>query len=328
MNLAKHLRHTLSVCLLVWRAAVTPALGQDGSACPPPAPAPLTAQQVQEGMAQARDRGFLWRLTKGDHSSYLYGTIHMAKREWAFPGPKILQALREIDTVALEVDPLDAKTRQEISSGLKGAPALLDLPPALKNRIARRMAFECVRPETLETLAPDVQVMALTILAARRGGLELSYGIDGMLADFARGAKKRVVSLETSDAQLAQLRATRAATGGAAAAALEKALDELESGRIAANFARLAAAWAEADLTQIQPREKAADDSASGTSRSVSAQVLDDRNRGMAAGIDALHSSGSNVFAAVGSLHLVGTVGLPRLMSEMGYKVEAIPLAP
>ena len=304
---------------------MTPALGQDSSDCPPPAPAPLTAQQVQEGLAQARDRGFLWRLSKGGHSSYLYGTIHMAKREWAFPGPKILQALREIDTVALEVDPLDAQTRQELSSGLKRAPAQLELPPDLKNRIARRIAFECVRPETLEALAPDVQVMALTILAARRGGLELSYGIDGVLAGFARGAKKRVFALETSDAQL---RATRAATGGASAAALEKALDELESGRTAANFARLAAAWAEADLTQIQPREKAADDSASGTSRSVSAQVLDDRNRGMAAGIDALHSSGSNVFAAVGSLHLVGTVGLPRLMSEMGYKVEAIPLAP
>jgi hypothetical protein len=25
---------------------------------------------------------------------------------------------------------------------------------------------------------------------------------------------------------------------------------------------------------------------------------------------------------------MVGAVGLPRLMSEMGYKVEAIPLAP
>lgn len=92
MHLPNLLPSALIVCLLVLRAVVSPAFGQDNETCPPPAPVPLTASQVQEGMAQARDRGFLWRLTKGDISSYLYGTIHMAKRDWAFPGPKILQA--------------------------------------------------------------------------------------------------------------------------------------------------------------------------------------------------------------------------------------------
>jgi len=205
------MRRALFACLLVTRAAVSPALAQDVGTCPPPAAtAPPTAQQVQEGLAHARDRGFLWRLTKGDHSSYLYGTIHMARLEWAFPGPKTTQALREIDTVALEVDPLDPKTRQVISSGMKDA-------------------------------------MVLTFLASRREGLELGYGIDAVLAGFGRAAKKRVVALETTDAQV---RAGRAATGGGSVASLEKALDELESGRTAANLARMASLWAEADLAQ------------------------------------------------------------------------------
>ena len=111
-------------------------------------------------------------------------------------------------------------------------------------------------------------------------------------------------------------------------ASLERALDELESGRAAANLARLATTWAEGDLVQLQRYAQAASDSRSETGRSLSSQVLDDRNRSMATGIDVLHSSGSKVFAAVGSLHMVGPLGLPSLMSEKGYKVESIPLTP
>lgn len=325
MNLLKHLPRTLIVCLLVLRASTSPALGQETETCPPPAPTPLTATEVQEGMAQARDRGFLWRLTKGGHSSYLYGTIHMAKRDWAFPGPKTLQALRDIDTVALEVDPLDPQTRQKLTSGFTGLPAKLELPDALKERIERRMAYECVPPETFHKLAPMLQVMALGYLAARREGLEVAYGIDAVLADFGRAVKKKVVSLETAETQL---RAIRGATEGGGVASLEKAMDALESGRAAANLTRLVTAWADGDLVQLQRRDLAAKDSGPENGRSLPSQVLDDRNRGMATGIDALHSSGSKVFAAVGSLHMVGPLGLPSLMSEKGYKVESIPLTP
>jgi uncharacterized protein len=48
----------------------------------------------------------------------------------------------------------------------------------------------------------------------------------------------------------------------------------------------------------------------------------------MASGIDALHESGSRVFAAVGALHMLGPRGLPSLVSEKGYRVEPIALMP
>ena len=52
--------------------------------------------------------------------------------------------------------------------------------------------------------------------------------------------------------------------------------------------------------------------------------MLDARNPGMAAGIAALHESGQKVFAAVGSLHMIGPSGLPALMAHRGYRVEQI----
>ena len=51
-------------------------------------------------------------------------------------------------------------------------------------------------------------------------------------------------------------------------------------------------------------------------------RLLDDRNPGLAASIDALHAGGKQVFAAVGSLHMIGPNGLPALLRKRGYKIE------
>lgn len=78
------------------------ALVQDGC---PPTPTVPTATEIAELQKSAKDQGFLWRISKGGVASYLYGTIHVSKREWAFPGPQLVQAVLQSDTVALELNP-------------------------------------------------------------------------------------------------------------------------------------------------------------------------------------------------------------------------------
>ena len=56
--------------------------------------------------------------------------------------------------------------------------------------------------------------------------------------------------------------------------------------------------------------------------------MLDDRNPALAERIDALHMGGKSVFAAVGSLHMVGKLGLPLLMAQRGYQVERVEFKP
>lgn len=53
-------------------------------------------------------------------------------------------------------------------------------------------------------------------------------------------------------------------------------------------------------------------------------RLLDERNPALAQRIDALHRNGSQIFAAVGSMHLFGPAGLPTLMEKKGYKVERV----
>ena len=56
--------------------------------------------------------------------------------------------------------------------------------------------------------------------------------------------------------------------------------------------------------------------------------MLDDRNPGLADGIDRLHREGRRVFAAVGALHMAGPRGLLRLLAARGFTVERLAPLP
>ena len=80
------------------------AAAQQPSVCPPAARPPSSAE-IEAGTKAARDRGFLWRATKDGRTSYLYGTIHVGRIEWMFPGPRVMAAVRASDLVALRGRP-------------------------------------------------------------------------------------------------------------------------------------------------------------------------------------------------------------------------------
>jgi uncharacterized protein len=107
------LRHFRAFALAV-AVAIGAAHAQDH--CPPPASVP-TPEQLTTAQSLAKDRGFLWRVTKDGRSSYLYGTIHVAKLDWVFPGPEMRKALQATDNLALELNVLDADCHQPCKSG-------------------------------------------------------------------------------------------------------------------------------------------------------------------------------------------------------------------
>lgn len=40
-----------------------------------------------------QDRGLLWRVQDGERTSWLYGTLHVGKREWILPGRTIVRSM-------------------------------------------------------------------------------------------------------------------------------------------------------------------------------------------------------------------------------------------
>jgi uncharacterized protein len=301
--------------------ACTGALAQVPAAaanCPPQAQAP-TPQQLQAAQRNARDRGVLWRLMRDGATSYLFGTLHVGKLEWAFPGPAVQAALAATDTIALELDPMDP----QVQGAMQSASAQRKLVPsaALAAKLERGRARACVPAEALAALHPVLQATTLVLLEAAREGLQPAYGQEIVLVGTAASLGRKVVSLESAQTQIDAIipREPREAER-----VVDSMLDQLNNGSSGRVMARMAAAWAQGDLATLADYERWCDCVASEEDRAFLRRVNDDRNPALAERIDALHREGRKVFAGIGALHMVGPKGLPALLRGRGFVVERV----
>ena len=298
------------------------ALAQEAPDCPP-MPQPPSAEQASAGVRDAQDHGFLWRVRQGGHVSYLYGTVHVAKREWMVPGPAVIAALAAIDTVALELDMLDPEVQRRLAQGIAAAPRT-PLPETLRLRLAQQADAACLPPGALAGLGPELQIATLASLVGRRDGLDPAYGIDAVLAGWGHASGKTVVSLETPELQLAALQMANPAE---TLEFIDSSLAEIESGRAAPALRRIAKVWADADLETLTQYASWCDCLRTPAERATMARLLDERNPALARSIETLHRRGRHVFAAVGSLHMIGPLGLPALLARHGFEVERVRFA-
>jgi len=295
-----------------------PALAQP-AACPPTAAAP-TAEQARRDLREAVDRGFLWRLRKDGRESYLYGTVHVGKQAWIHPGPTVARALAASDTVALELDALDADVQRRLARGAAALPGMA-LPSALQARLDRQARIQCVPPQALAGYVPEMQIGALTGLVGRRDGFDPAYGIDVALAGWARSAHKAVVSLETPELQLAALKSS---SWDETLEFVDSALAEMENDHAAPALRRIAEVWSQGDLEALTRYDTWCDCINTPADRAAMARLLDERNPPLADRIAELHRGGHRVFAAVGSLHMTGRFGLPTLLAQRGFQVDVV----
>jgi hypothetical protein len=298
-------------------AADAASAPQGPSACPPVAQPP-SAEQVQAAQRDARDRGFLWRITKQGRSSYLFGTLHLGRMPWIFPGPRLREAQANTDTLALEIDLTDPAVLQNPPAA---ATAPMPLTDAMRARLARQITAACVPEAALQRLNPLMQAITLTVLAARWEGLDAGFAQEIVLATAARAQQRPIVSLESAQSQLAVLLPGDPAE---AQRLLDQALEQLEKNRARPLLRRLADAWAEGRLQEIEDYAQWCECADTPQDRAFLRRLNDERNAPMADRIDALHRDGKRILVAVGALHMLGEQGLPRLMAARGYAVERL----
>jgi len=166
-----------------------------------------------------------------------------------------------------------------------------------------------------------MQLVTVTIFDARLAGLEAAYGSDFFLAGIAKGVGKPVVGLETPELQMRML------LGGGDEESLElidSGLAMFESGRQRKQTQRLTEDWANGNLADLQSFEQWCECTTTEPERRFMRRINDDRNAGLAAGIDKLHKEGRRLFVAIGTLHMAGPKAVTKLLAEMGYKVERV----
>jgi uncharacterized protein len=314
-------RHLTSRLLLAFSLAAGAWATAAAQPCPPQAQAP-TPQQVQAAMANAVDRGFLWRADKDGRTSFLYGTVHLAKFDWMFPGPAVHEALLASETVALELDMLDPDVQRRLGAAASSPPAQ-PVGEELAARLKRQAAAACIDDAALARFSPLMQVMSLSVLAARGDGLDPAYGIDVFLAGFARGAGKKVASLETPESQMQALQGSDPAQTHSF---VMQGLEDLEAGRTAPRLVQVAKVWADSDLERLANYAQWCECMDKPEDRALYQRLLEGRNPALAERIMQLHGSSQGVFAAVGALHMTGPLALPALLRERGFRVEQVDL--
>ncbi len=289
--------------------------------CPPPLPS--TAAK-----GPARDRGLLWRVTRDGRSSWLFGTLHVGKPAWARLGPRVTAALQASDVLAVEIDPGDPALAHVLTE--PGPP--LALPAKLQARLERAYQRACVAPAALAALHPVLQATLLAVLDARWLGLDAAYaqenvllaraqgGVDGKALQPSRPAL-RVVALETAAQQKSALLPTDPAE---VLPALDTSLTQLEDPSGRRVLARLVRAWERGDLHTLSTYGQWCACATTMEERAFMRRLNDERNPGLADGIEAQHRAGQRVFAAVGALHMTGPAALPWLLARRGFRVERI----
>lgn len=298
------------------RAADEPA-----PVCPPSPTAP-TEEEVQAALPTAPDRGFLWRLRKDGRTSWLYGTVHLGRPEWVVPGPQLRAAFQQSDIVALELDPTDPEVMQRLRAAPKRAAKLSDEQAA---RLRRHARAACVADQVVDVMTPELLAATVLALSARADGLSPELGIDLVYALMARRAGKRIVSLETAEQQVASLSGTN---DDETEATVKSNLDQLENGSARPVMRRTAEVWAASRLEELTDWSSWCQCMNTDGERQAMRRMLDDRNGPMAHAIARHHGEGQRVFAAVGSLHLVGPLGVPALLAARGFQVTRVAFKP
>jgi uncharacterized protein len=159
------------------------------------------------------------------------------------------------------------------------------------------------------------------VLSARWEGLDANYAQEIVLATTARIQQRPIVALESVQSQMAVLLPS---DPDEARRLLDQALEQLERGRTRPLLRRLADAWADGRLSELEDYEKWCECADTAEDRAFWRRLNDDRNLPMAERIDKLHREGKRLLVAVGALHMTGEHGLPRLMAARGYRVERL----
>ena len=277
--------------------------------------------------AMAVERGALFRLTLDSHAMYLFGTLHVGTPAFYPLEERITGAVQGASTLALEIDPEQARTGMQGALRTHGllAPGAsttyASLPPAQRERLARLLRQGGFDPTAMLAFKPVLLATMLTMSEYTRLGYRADLSSEAWLAQTARDNGVRVTSLESLDEQLSALdRLPEPARWRF----LDEMMDTIEAGAQGGEAQEIVRAWSTADraaLDRIAARCEA-DPSVSG--RFLSRVLLQERNVTLAARLLQLLRSEERTVGAIGTLHLIGTGSVPALLEQGGVRVERI----
>lgn len=260
----------------------------------------------------------LWEARRDGATTWLLGSIHMARQDLALDAA-IEAAWAASDVLVVEAEPGDPAETQKLVI------ELATLPPdqALHQRISaptmealqNALGRHGVPAQAVDRFKPWFAAMMLGLMDLQKAGFRPDGGVDQLI--LKRGGKP-VLSLETMRGQLALF-------DGLPADLQEAMVNDaiLSSARSVQQLHEIERAWIAGDAAALE-RLAIGELEAHPEFAPFYEKILFERNVTMTDAVAKLHGSGKTHFVVVGASHLVGPRGMAALLAKKGFEVHQV----
>lgn len=261
----------------------------------------------------------LW-VVKGPHATvYLFGSIHVLKKDVPWRTPKIDAAIQQSGSLWLEIPNADDPQSMQpliIQLGLDQAhPLSTKLPKDEIDKLDKiaKVAGIPNGEAGLDPLRPWLAAIVLSAAPMMKAGYDPQSGVENILKPEFTKANKPVLGFETAEQQLHYF----------ADMPEKQQIDYLTSGiddfdTETAKFDKIVSDWYAGDDASL---DKLMSADLKTKFPDLYQILIVKRNQGFAAQIDKLLKGDGSAFVAVGAAHLVGDDGVVTLLRKMGYTV-------
>ncbi|MDB5689392.1 MAG: GumN family protein [Sphingomonas bacterium] len=294
------------------RSLLLPALLFLGACAPAAAPRAEPAARIAHPG--------LWKLADEDTTIYLFGTIHVLPRDYAWESPTLKDAVARADELVIETvigrDP-QAIAQMLLTMGrATGLPPLSDRVPAEKKAaLAELIARSKLPPQLLDGMKTWTAAMMLVASTLTDIGLEPGSGVEEQLKTSFAANQRPISGLEKPEQQLGYLDSLSETDQRVFLASV---VEDPEKNRT--EFADMLAAWSRGDEQAIA---RTFDDVENMTPllRTV---LLERRNVLWSAWLAERLEKPGTVLVAVGAGHLAGRDSVQAKLKAQGLKVTRV----
>ena len=251
-------------------------------------------------------RPAMWRVSDGDTTIYLLGSIHLLPPNINWRTPLIDRAIATSDTLVLESSPDESVDFQAAARGVNLKPARDRVSPGKRSILEAMIERAGIARETLDGYKDWALATTLATGDAIAAGATAGDSVEAKLwSEFKSGGKTRLAFYRAKE-QLDQLD-TLPETDQ------RKMLENTLSGK--ENYGETFRAWMRGDIASL---EKTAE------CTPLEGKLVGQPNNHWAQWITARMKKPGTVLVAVGLGHMAGPYALPKLLAARGLKVQRI----
>ena len=268
---------------------------------------------------------FLWKVSGPAGTVYLFGTIHVGRTDFYPLAPVIEASFKAADTLITEADLIESGDTDRLLKILlqKGTYPAGD---SVENHIGQETRTHLLPyVEATQELAssytrlkPWFLSIAITVIEAKRMGLNANDGLDRHFVDQATEMHKPIATLETAESQLELLNSF---PEHLADQLLLSALLDVEHRD--ERMDQMLQAWRSGNADEME-KTKTRYISDYPSLKPVFEQMFDQRNDRMTQQIERFLQTRKTYFVAIGAGHLTGERGILSQLRGKNYAVEQL----